>query len=152
MNRQLGTRHWLSVIGATALLAAGYSAVVLGEDATGADGSTLEVTLSGGEQVPEVTTEAAGTGVVTIGADHGITGTVTISGMQATAAHIHEAPAGSNGPPVVPLEQTTDGVWSVPANVTLTDAQYESFQAGNLYINVHSEAHPGGEIRAQLNP
>ena len=35
---------------------------------------------------------------------------------------------------------------------TLTDAQYEAFKAGNLYVNVHSDANKGGEIRGQLRP
>ena len=38
------------------------------------------------------------------------------------------------------------------AGAKLTDAQYDSFKAGNLYVNVHSAANKGGEIRAQLKP
>ena len=34
----------------------------------------------------------------------------------------------------------------------LTDDQYKSFESGDLYINVHSDAHKGGEIRTQLKP
>jgi len=40
----------------------------------------------------------------------------------------------------------------VPAGSKLTDAQYESYKAGNLYVNVHSAANKGGEIRAQIKP
>jgi hypothetical protein len=40
----------------------------------------------------------------------------------------------------------------VPAGSKLTDAQYASFKAGNLYVNVHSPDHKGGEIRTQLKP
>ena len=40
--------------------------------------------------------------------------------------------------------------WEVPPKTTLTPAQYESYRAGNLYVNVHSAGHVNGEIRAQL--
>jgi len=42
--------------------------------------------------------------------------------------------------------------WSVPAGAKLTDAQYKSYVAGKLYVNVYSAAHKGGKIRAQLSP
>jgi hypothetical protein len=40
----------------------------------------------------------------------------------------------------------------VPPGAKLSAAEYKAFQAGHLYVNVHSLAHPGGEIRAQLKP
>jgi hypothetical protein len=77
---------------------------------------------------------------------------VTTTGIVATAAHIHMAAKGQNGPVIVPLSKTADNVWSVPAGAKLTDAQYDAYKAGNLYVNVHSAANKGGEIRAQLQP
>ena len=108
--------------------------------------------LSGDQEVPPVTTTAKGSGTITISADKSVSGSVTTTGMPGTMAHIHEGAAGKNGPVVIPLSKTGDGVWSVPAGAKLTDEQYKSFEAGDLYVNVHSAAHQGGEIRAQLKP
>jgi hypothetical protein len=112
----------------------------------------VSVVLTGEQEVPPVATAARGTGTLTIAADHSISGTITTSGIAGTMAHIHEGALGKNGPVIIPLEKGADGKWSVPAGVKLTDAQYKSFAAGDLYVNVHSDAHKGGEIRAQLKP
>ena len=112
----------------------------------------VKVSLSGGEEVPPVTTSASGSGTITIGDDHSVSGSVTTTGIVATAAHIHMAAAGQNGPVAVPLTKSGDNGWDVAPGAKLTDAQYEAFKAGNLYVNVHSAAHPGGEIRGQLKP
>jgi hypothetical protein len=90
--------------------------------------------------------------MIAVGADRSVIGNVTITGMTVTVAHIHDAAAGANGPIIVPLTRTADNVWSVPAGTRLTDAQYESYKAGNLYLNIHSEAHRSGEIRGQIKP
>jgi hypothetical protein len=50
-------------------------------------------------------------------------------------------------PPIITLEQKSDSEWTVPAGSKLTDAQYKSFEAGNLYVNIYSAEHKGGEIR-----
>jgi hypothetical protein len=112
----------------------------------------IKVTLSGDQEVPPVKTLAAGNGSIVISSDKSVSGGITTTGINATAAHIHEAAAGKNGPVLVPLTKTSDSTWSVAPGAKLTDAQYASYLAGNLYVNVHSAAHKGGEIRAQLNP
>jgi len=115
-------------------------------------GTDVKVVLTGDQEVPAITTAAKGTGTISIAADHSVTGTITTSGITGTMAHIHEAPVGKNGPPVITLTKGANNTWSVPAGAKLTDTQYQSFQAGNLYVNVHSDDHKGGEIRAQLKP
>ena len=112
----------------------------------------VKVSLSGAEEVPPVSTKASGGGTIVIAPDKSVSGSVTTSGVAATAAHIHLAPAGKTGPVIVPMEKTSDNVWTIKAGSKLTDAQYESFKAGHLYVNVHSAAHKGGEIRGQLKP
>ena len=108
------------------------------------------LTLSGASEVPPVTTTATGTAMVTIGADKSVKATVTTSGMMPTASHIHEGAAGANGPVIVPFAKTGDNTFAAADGAKLTDAQYASYLAGNLYVNVHSAKNPGGEIRAQI--
>ena len=59
---------------------------------------------------------------------------------------------GENGPLIITLVKTTDTVCSVPQDAKLSAEQLESYRAGRLYLNVHTEANKGGEIRAQLTP
>lgn len=113
---------------------------------------SMKVTLAGSQEVPPVVTSASGTGSIMVGPDGSVSGSVTTSGVDATMAHIHEAPMGQNGPVIVPFAKTADDVWSVPAGSKLTAAQLQSLKSGNLYINVHSAANKGGEIRGQLKP
>lgn len=130
----------------------GVVAALLLSGATWAEDLRIEVKLTGEDQVPAVETEGHGEGVIEVDAARKISGSVTTENVPGTMAHIHEAPPGENGPVVVPLEQTDDNTWSVPDEVHLTEAQLETLKEGNLYINVHTEANPGGEVRGQLNP
>jgi hypothetical protein len=123
-------------------LAAG---VVLAADAA--------VTLSGAQETPApVTTQATGTSTIKVGADKSVTGSVKTTGVVGTMAHVHQGAKGQSGPPIITLEKSSASEWSVPAGAKLTDEQFAAYKAGNLYINVHSDAHKGGEIRAQLVP
>ena len=108
--------------------------------------------LSGSQEVPAVQTSASGKTDIAVKDDHTVSGGITVSDMKATAAHIHEAPAGKNGGVAVPLTKSSDTSFTVPAGTKLTDEQFAAYKAGNLYVNVHSAAHPAGEIRAQLKP
>jgi len=117
-----------------------------------ASGQEIKVTLSGAEEIPPVQTSASGMGRISVAMDRAVTGSVTVSGMTVSVAHIHEGRAGTTGPVIVPLTKTADNVWSVPPETKLTDAQFESYKAGNLYFNVHSAANKTGEIRGQIRP
>ena len=82
-----------------------------------------------------------------------------------TPGHIHVGGPGANGPivlklrPTLPadsLSGTFDDTFDLtavayPAGIT-ADSVRSAFQNGNLYVNVHSEQYPGGEIRGQLLP
>ena len=107
--------------------------------------------LSGATEVPANASTA--TGAATFSLDPAtkiLTGTVTTSGITGVSAHIHEGARGVSGPIVFPLSGGSNGVWTVPANTVLTDAQYATLQATNYYVNVHSSAFTGGEIRGQI--
>lgn len=123
------------------LLAGGTGMALAGE---------VSVNLSGDQEVPPVQTSASGKGEIKVEDDKSIKGKITTSDIQGTSAHIHEAAPGKNGPDIISLKKTGDNEWSVPDGAKLSDAQHDAFMAGNLYINVHSDEHPNGEIRGQV--
>ena len=142
MNTLCNTRPLRTLIVAAAL-AAGFGS---------AWATDVKVSLTGAEETPPVTTSATAAGTITIGADKSVSGTIKSTGIDGTVAHNHEGAFGQAGPPIITLVQGPPGVWSVPPGSKLTDEQYASFKAGNLYVNVHSAEHKPGEIRAQLKP
>ena len=145
--RQVVRRALLaSCMGAAALLAAGCAQV------SSPAPSGANVILNGNQEVPPVSTAATGSGTIAVLMDRSVSGSVTTSGVAGSAAHIHLAAPGQNGPVIVPLNKTGDNVWSVPPAIRLNDAQYEAYRLGNLYVNVHSAANPSGEIRGQIKP
>ena len=117
-----------------------------------ASAADVKVELAGSQEVPPVNTQAKGSGTVTIGDDGSVKGSITYSGVAATAAHIHTGAAGKNGPVIVPMTKSGDNGFTFAPGAKLSEDQMKAFKAGDLYINVHSAANPGGEIRAQLKP
>ncbi|HEY7640161.1 MAG TPA: CHRD domain-containing protein [Steroidobacteraceae bacterium] len=111
-----------------------------------------KVSLTGKDEVPAVETQATGSSSIKVGADKSVTGSIKTKGVEGIAAHIHQAAAGKNGPPIIALEKSGEGEWTVPKDSKLTDEQLAAYKAGELYVNVHSAAHKNGEIRAQLKP
>ena len=145
----MNTITWRTA-GVSTLLAAGVIGLVASCASMAPMVGGQRLTLSGANEVPPVTTDATGTAVVDIKPDRSVTATVTVTGMTATASHIHEAAAGANGPVIVPFTKTGDNTFAAAPDAKLTEAQYESYKAGKLYVNVHSAKAPGGEVRAQL--
>ncbi len=70
----------------------------------------------------------------------------------ATAAHLHNGPPAQPGPAVHPLAVTaaTDGELS--GEIELTDEQVEALRANSLYVQIHSEGNPPGELRGWIFP
>ena len=90
-------------------------------------GYTQQVTLTGANEVPPVATSATGNGSVTVASTRAVTARITVTGMNATAAHIHMAAAGAEGPVIVPLTKTGDNAFAAAEGAKLTEEQYEAF-------------------------
>ncbi len=112
-------------------------------------GNPAWVNLSGSEEIPMVSTNAFGNGRFTIEQDGSISGSVATTGVQGVAAHIHQGASGENGPVAITLVKNGE-IYSAPAGAKLSPEQFAAFTHGKLYVNVHSAAHKGGEIRGQM--
>ena len=111
----------------------------------------MKATLDGKAQVPPNTSAATGTADIDYDpASKKLSWKLTYSGLSgpATAAHFHgPAAAGANAGVAVPIPNTASGS---EGSATLTDAQAADLVAGRYYVNVHTEANKGGEIRGQV--
>ncbi|MBN9550857.1 MAG: CHRD domain-containing protein [Alphaproteobacteria bacterium] len=109
-------------------------------------------TLDGGQQSPPVTTKGKGTATFTFDStSKKLTWNVKYSGLSgpAVAAHIHgPADMGANADPVIPFKGKLKS--PIKGSATLTDAQAADLEAGKYYVNVHTAANKGGEIRGQI--
>ena len=112
----------------------------------------MKATLDGKSEVPA--NASAGTGTADIDYDPAskkLSWKVTYSGLSgpATAAHFHgPAEAGKNGGVAVAIPNATSS--PVEGSATLTDAQAADLTGGKYYVNIHTAANPGGEIRGQV--
>ena len=112
----------------------------------------MKATLDGASEVPAVTTAGKGTADIDYDpASKKLSWKVTYTGLSgpATAAHFH-GPAGATDKAGVAVAIPNAGTSPVEGSATLTDAQAADLTAGKYYINVHTAANPGGEIRGQV--
>ena len=138
------------------LLLAAAAALALGACANmgmgmGTSSVRLGGTLTGAQEVPPVSTAGSGTVEATYEkATRKLAYTVTYAGLSgpATGAHFHgPAAPGQNAGVVVPFANAAS---PIKGEATLTEAQAADLLAGRWYANVHTAAHPGGEIRTQV--
>jgi len=163
----MSQRRLLPVLLTIALLAAvGGMAANSGDD-----DREFKAVLKGANEVPPVTTNATGKAEFEVNRDQTkIKFELTIRNATdifsgANGAHIHCAAEGVNGPIVAHLEGPIPGGFDgkVVIQATLTAANItntacgatiadlvQSMRDGNTYVNAHSTAHPGGEIRGQI--
>ncbi len=137
----------------SALLAAVFAAGF----ATAASAAVLQfhATMNGATEVPPNKTAGTGDALASLDTTSKVlTYTVTFENLSgpATAAHFHgPAAAGANAGVAVAIGGK--GPTSpVHGTATLTDAQVTDLEAGKWYVNVHTAANPGGEIRGQVMP
>jgi hypothetical protein len=115
----------------------------------------IHVTLSADQIFPKPTSTATGEGDLTFDLITGaVTGGVTLSGITATLAHIHQGYAAQNGGVLIDFVQdpADPNHWTPDTSEVLTADQIALLLDGELYLNVHSAAYPLGEIRAQILP
>jgi hypothetical protein len=154
------TKRLLTLSGLTTLVATVLVALLLvmapagaAQDATTETGQFTAI-LKGAQEVPPVATAASGMARFTLTNDDKLTYEVAVQNITGiTAAHIHPGAPGVNGPPLFTLFDGTDTFDPgnpISGEVTLTNAQVTALLAGNYYINVHTSANPGGEIRGQI--
>ena len=149
--------HLLGILGLAALIAGGCAS---GPSTT----HGMPITrLTGGQEVPPVGGNLSGSTDIVItqtkcpASTTSLScpqafGTVTVSGFTPTAAHIHRGKAGQNGPVVVTLTKTGENTFAVPDRTFISDSDLGAYNDNELYVNVHSDKNPNGEVRGQLRP
>lgn len=154
-NRLVGVSAIVALTLALALLA---PAIVNGQTAQ------YSAQLNAASEVPATTSTATGTFSATLNETaKTLQWTLTVPTItNATMAHIHAGAAGTNGGIVVTLFAPQSPAGSVSASGTAGpndlagpfagnwDGFVAALKSGGLYVNVHTSANPGGEIRGQL--
>ena len=132
---------------------------------------TFHIELTGSQQVGPVTTDAFGMATVRL-TDNGTAisfRVIVCDIINVTASHIHVGAAGTNGPVIIPFihgvlfssphgcktlaegtRTAADLNTKASPSITSWDDFVKALLAGNTYVNVHTTANPGGDIRGQL--
>jgi Cu/Zn superoxide dismutase len=121
-----------------------------------AAGVRMVADINGGNSVPAIVSDAAGTGTFALG-ESGLNYQITVSGLTGpiSASHFHKAAPGENGGVVRTISfdgNTASGAWrTTDRNQPLTSELIGDLLSGNIYVNIHTEANPSGEIRGQVS-
>jgi CHRD domain len=134
-----------------------------------ADKYPYDAPLSGQNEIPPVQSSAAGEAEFRTPANGTVGYRVNITGISnASAAHIHQAKAGENGEIIAdllhtPTSKDKDTAYGMIFRGNLTDSSLKgpmqgktladlvaAMDAGDTYVNVHTDAHPDGEVRGQI--
>lgn len=154
-------KKFLVLLLASLLAATGFAAAV----SAAHEGLEFNVNLSSDQEVPAVTSDATGEAHFMVSEDgESIEYTVSANGLYATmAGHLHSGAAGENGPVELFLfenEEPMDyngeiATGTLTADDLVGDMTWQEFSmalvAGEVYVNLHTEEYPDGEIRGQLD-
>lgn len=153
-------------IAGTVLLALAMALAANGQSSKAKFGATLK----GPNEVPAVDSKGTGTATFTVSGTS-VDYKISASGLSgdATAAHIHVGPSTASGPVVVPfpakaISNTGNGSVTISGSFTSADIKPQAnpsiqnlddllaqMSAGKTYVNIHTAAHPPGEIRGQIS-
>ena len=161
MRRDFVGSRWTAVL--VAAVTAGVAACSSSTDL--ATATKFAASLQGATEVPAVTTNAGGGATIELNGS-GLNFTVSVANLSGnpTASHIHIAAPGASGPVRFNFCGTSDtpactavtngviatGTASTLAGGITIDSLMSAIRAGNAYVNVHTSANPGGEIRGYL--
>ncbi len=124
----------------------------------GAETFTFTAVINSGQEVPPNSSKALGVAFVTFNsATQEICFSISYDDFNLTApetaAHFHvSAPPGMNAPVRITLPPDAPKNGCVTPDPPLTDEEVGTLFAGRWYLNIHTSANPGGEIRGQVIP
>ncbi|MEO8209905.1 MAG: CHRD domain-containing protein [bacterium] len=122
-------------------------------------GTYLIGRLDGANEVPALSNTAKGIASITLASVGGVglAYSISVNGLSGpvVAAHFHFGKIGEIGPIVKDITSSFNGenavgVWRTSGPQPLVDSLIVALLTGRLYVNVHTSANPGGEIRGQV--
>ena len=144
--------RWIAL--ALAVPAASAGLAVLPATAAFAETGTFTASAVGANEPGGGAPDASAEGMFRVDTDAGqFCYSVTADGLDdAAAMHIHEAPAGAEGPVVIPLDHTKIGAGEVCATAETALLEDITADPAGYYLNVHTPAFQAGAVRDQLSP
>ncbi len=112
----------------------------------------LTAAINGNSEVPSNTSTASGTFTGSIDKTTRIlTYKVEYTGLTPTMGHLHKGGPLESGPVVVPFDSTAVKTSPIQGTATLRQGLVDSLLTNQIYVNLHSKAYPGGEIRGNIS-
>ena len=152
------THRWIAFAIAAAIAGMGLAGCTQQQAAAPAAAGTMtfKAHLTGKDEVPPTASAGMGDAIVVLNtATNELTWNVKFSGLTgpAAAAHIHgPAAPGVNANVLVPFDVPKTPAGEIKGSSVIQASQVAELKAGKWYVNIHTAANKGGEIRGQLMP